>query len=279
MLWTPQNRWEKQESSVSAPAGALGTSLTPGNNTKGTWAQLISSTTNDSYGVIVHINSGFTAAAARSMLVDIGTGAAASEVVLIPDLLCEGADATERGAVTFFFPLFIPASTRIAARASVNNATVGTIRANVTLLQKPSRPELIRFGTFVRAFGVTAATSKGTTVTPGASGAEGSWTQVGSATAEDLWFWQAAFGYDDSTQTSQPHFLDLAHGDGTTKRIIYENCIVGKNSSEGTFKDSTMQILRGYCEVPSGQNIYMRMSLSSATTDTSPNGIAYGVGG
>ena len=81
-----------QESFTGRPASAMGTAVTPAVGSKGSWAQVFASLDHDTYGLLVNINSNTDSAASRNTVLDIGIGAASSEIVLIPDLIAGNAN-------------------------------------------------------------------------------------------------------------------------------------------------------------------------------------------
>lgn len=88
------------------------------NNSKGSWVELIASTTRDSHGLFVVLPSNENS---NDYLFDIGIGAAASEQVILENLL-----KSQRYSSYFYqFGLWIPAGTRLSARAqsSIIDAT------------------------------------------------------------------------------------------------------------------------------------------------------------
>jgi hypothetical protein len=113
-------------------ASTRGTTVTPGNGSKGSWAPLSASTAHDWMGLFVYAdNSTFTGFAFNTLL-DIGIGAAASEQVVIPDAFLRGMGTSQgkyKGQIQFY-PCLIPAGTRIAARAT-NDGTANNINVTV----------------------------------------------------------------------------------------------------------------------------------------------------
>lgn len=101
---------------------AVGVTVTTGvANTKGSYAQVTASLSNDIMGFVI-VKDG--APANGNYLLDIAIGAAASEQVIIPNLLFSGVSGgVAVNAIGMFFPVPIPQGTRIAARAQSNNAT------------------------------------------------------------------------------------------------------------------------------------------------------------
>jgi hypothetical protein len=116
------------------------TSIDPGGsaNTKGSYTQLTASTSAIIQALTLQVGHlGNTAPTAAFWLVDIATGAAASEVVLIPD-----SSASNPGPINGeidqrwrMFLTYIAASTRIAARAScsITDATDRLIGVGLTV--------------------------------------------------------------------------------------------------------------------------------------------------
>jgi hypothetical protein len=114
---------------ISAPTSygfdatnARGAALSWGGlNTKGSYGEITASTTDDIDVISVFMQAGGdTAMNAAAVLLDIATGAASSEVVLIPDLFYETftSESMRMSGMVYSFVLdeTIPAGTRIAAR-------------------------------------------------------------------------------------------------------------------------------------------------------------------
>lgn len=270
-------QWSVSNVDGTRPAANLGTSVTPGNNTKGSWVQLLTAIAYEAIDVEVRINSGSTSAAARDILVDIGYDPAGgtSYSVLIPDLLGScAASLTDLGECAYHFPLKIPVGSTVAARAAVNNATVGTVRVIINVKGRPAHPAMHKVGTYVVAVGITSASSSGTAVTPGTT-SDGTWTSLGSP-SKAAWYWQMGFGVNDSTMTALCYFGDLAVGDGTNFKTIIKDMLWRTDASE---RSSFYNPASG-CEkyVGTGGTLYARLQCST-TADASTSVAAYGVGG
>lgn len=107
----------------TADSGAV--SVDPGavSNTKGAYSQITASTTFPTKAVMIGIgNQADTSRAAYNWLLDIAIGAAASEVVIIPDVHVESSTQGDEMCPVWIgpIPLSLPAGTRIAARAAVD---------------------------------------------------------------------------------------------------------------------------------------------------------------
>lgn len=270
--------WQTAHGLSTRPAAAMGVSVTPGNNSKGSYATLISAgnVVNDVYGILIHINSGFTTATARDCIVDIGTDPAGgtSFGVVIPDLLgsCSG-DATF-GGHWYYFPLAIKAGSTIGARASQNGVTTA-IRVNCRIFGRPTRPELCKTGSRVTAYGITGASSNGTSVTSGTT-SEGSWTSLATNIAERNWWWQMGMGVNDSTMSALCYHADLGAGDATNKTMLIEDQLYWSDATE-RLNNSPIGVLMGETDVASGVNVYGRLQCSG-TADAGLSLAGYGLG-
>lgn len=274
-------RWQLSSYGTTRPAAAFGTAITPGTApTMSAWVNLLTgaSMVNDAYGIMININSGSTAATTRNYLVDIGIDNAGgtSYVVKIPFLM--GGHAAPynvgSGGCWYYFPLFIPRGSSIAARA-MGNVTTG-IRVFATVYGQPRRPDVVKTGSEVFSFGQTAATATGTAITLGTT-VKGSYVQVGSATSMRLWWWQAGYTCIDTTMTLAAIHLDIAGGTTTTNnKVLAQDIFVNTSASE---QINTNPLTSGcFSNLAPSSNVYIR-GISSVAADTSTSVMAYGLGG
>jgi len=281
MLETLPNEWGLIIESVAdgtRPTAAWGTSITPGNNVYGAYAQVLTATSDETFLFRITLASFFVSAASRNALVTIGIDPAGgtSYTDLISDLVAScapNAFSALPGPTVYEFPLRIPAGATVAAKASVNNATVGTGRVSIQLFGRPSRPELVKAGTFVTTFGSSPASSSGTAITPGTT-AEGAFTQIGSALTVPLWYWEFGLGINNATMANNNQHVDLALGDATNKKIVIPNGIVAETSSETLAKLTLGR--NGLGAV--GDLVYARAQTGPNAASTGMSIIAYGVG-
>lgn len=269
MLWVPQ----KGIIRVDHNAGGVGT-LTPGTSVttggtaavKGTAVTLISSTAFDAYWMtILAANYGLAATTARGCL-DILTGAATEEV-LIPNLLmgfCGGASTLGCGPKRWDFPIYVPAGSRIAAQVAGDRTAVA-MRVCVYLYGGNGYPPF-RVGSKVTTYGIGTVPA-GTSVTPGASGAEGTWTQVAAASSEDHFAFVPSMQPPTGDTTLTPikvTYMDLGIGAAT------EEALMGAEQSY-QFMVDTGEMCSGptpnfpcFQDVPSGTRLVARLSASGA---------------
>lgn len=256
------------------PASPWGTSMTPAVGSKGAWAQAIASLTDDAYGLIVCINNNAASGASRNSVVDIGIGSAGNEIVLIPDIIGGNAASyiTPGGGMWYFFPVRIPAGTRVAVRAQGTVTTAFAVAMQT--LQEPRDPSVVKAASYVEALGV-GTLPQGTSVVAGTT-AEGAWTLLGT-TAKPCWHWQVGAqitSADLSHNTGAIH-IDLAEGDGTNFNRILADAVLHTSTAElHTLINPPAG--NGY-EVPAGRNIYARAQ--SSTTAETMFITAYGAGG
>jgi hypothetical protein len=268
MLWTPKGSygWSFSSTGATRVAAAWGTSVTPGNNTMGTYAQVLSAANvaKDVFGIYIQFNSNAVSAAARDTICDIGvdTAGGSSYTVLIPTLLASCAapsiGATGSG-LNYYFPLYIPAGSTVACRASVNNATVGTLRCGIRVVGAPRHRQNMHVGTKVIAYGISAGTSTGTAVTPGTS-SEGSWTSLGTiASGDNPWYWQYGVGINQGTITAVAYSGDLGIGDGSNKAIVCEDRVWQGTTTEQWYDNGSIP---SHYQAAAGDIVYGRLQCS-----------------
>lgn len=270
------------------PGASNGTTITPGNNTYGSYATVLAgaSLTDDAYGIEIWFNSGAVDATARDGIATIGFdpaggtsfgglgGVTGNEIHHLLWSCCGDMRSISMGPVWYYFPIYIKAGTTIGCKASVNNATVGTVKCFVRLHCKPSRPELVRAGSFVRSFGALVASSCGTAITAG-TGTDGTYTQLGSALAEPLWYWEYGVGINTDTIINNCQFTDIAVGDASNKKRVISNGVSISSQLETNLKPA----MGAYGTGAIGDLVYGRMQVGDNVTLTGYSLMAYGVGG
>lgn len=271
----------------SAATSSFGTNVTTGGSvsTKGSAAELITSTPFDSYWITIIASGYASAAGASDGCFDLMVGAATEEV-LIPNLLmgeCGGDPNVGTGGTgpkIWNFPLYIPAGTRISAKAA-GRRTSTTFQVGVILLGQNGYPPY-PVGTKVTTYGMSTVPS-GTTITPGASGANGSITQVTAATTEDHFAFFPSFQItNDATMTAGNIFVGMYKGASPSESLIglgntnTSNMpyIYGVGSSETM--SGPYNPMPSFDTVPSGTRLSLRASCTSAL-DAGYNGVIHAV--
>jgi len=234
-LWIPPNALGKTESNVAVTSDATrkGTTITAGAtaHTKGAWVQLLAATDEDTYGITVRVRDVHTAATVTSYLLDIGSGPAASEVVVIEDLDCDAAPAgSEVSARSYFFPGFIPKGERVAARAqSLIVSDVSTV--GIWLHQAAEGWGMEVPSLWERLGAVTA--SHGVSVTP-ALNAFGSWTAILDPITKPYRWWHVGFDRlaDTTILVNTQVMIELGLGDTAAAVSTIGMWEFAKNSAE-----------------------------------------------
>jgi len=278
MLWVPQ----KGNLRVEHNAGTVG-SLTAGSSvttggtaaTKGTPVQLFASTSFDTYWITINAYAYANAATDSQGAMDILSGAATEEV-LIPNLLMGfcGTQALSlgRGFKTWSFPLYIPAGTRIACQAAGQRVTTAVI-VQVYLYGGDALPPF-RVGRKVTTYGM-GTVPFGTTVVPGASGAEGAWTQITASTTEPHFAFFPSFqAGTDTTLNTLAYALDLGVG-AATELEIAQTYQFPVNSDEVML--GPIPAMPAFIDVPSATRLAMRVSCSGALDVGNYNGVIHAV--
>ncbi len=277
----PTHEWGWMWSSVDGvqPASAMGDAITPTQNTTGGAYVELASTSEvafDVWEIDVCINTIGITTAARDALGTLAVDPAGGTAwVDIYDLCCGQAAnyaARDGGGVHFRLPLFIKAGSSVGMRGSVNSATLTAFNAFVKLRGRPANPELVRAGRYTEQFGVTAASSTGTSVTSGGA-SEGAWTEIGTVT-RPLWAFEFGFGCNDSAVSNNIVHVDLAVGDASSKKIILLDHPVLTSQVEGVFKPAAPILARA----AAGAKVYARYQSGAAAADTVSCAI-YGIGG
>jgi len=261
---------------TTRPNTANGTAVTPGTGAYGTYAQMVSSVTDDAYGIFINANTNFASNASRNTVVEIGIdpSGSTSYTSVVSGLVASGAsEYTRNGSgVWYYFPLFIKAGSSIAARAYGSVATA--IRVGCVLFSRPSNPAAIRKGSFIETLGVSAYT--GTSITPGGA-SEGAWTSIGTTTLRTWW---VQFGLQiattDTAWTLAAHHVDVAVGNGSSYDVIISDANFCVDSGE--YVGNPPLTAGVEWDIPAGSTMYMRVQ-SSGTPDSAYEAAVYCLGG
>lgn len=259
------------------PPSSTGQILTAGSaNVKGSWVQIASSANiaYDAYSLSLMPSNGFVSAGIRDILVDIGIDLAGgtSYTVALADLICGNAQYGQRAGKPFTFPLFIPSGASVGARMQCSTASE-TMSILARFLGQPTRPELVRAGRYSETIG-TITNSRGVSLTPGSSDAEGAWTSLGT-TSRSLWWWQIGTQISNSAKSALTYSYDLGWGDGTNITQIITNYQTRALADES--EQSFYLSAQGDGDVPAGATIYIRASCSGSP-DATVNAVAIGIG-
>ena len=245
-------------------------------HTKGSWTEIEASTVAEGNCLVIGPDGVAVDGANTSMLLDIGFGAAASEVVVIPDI--EVGAVTTAGGTSLIFPIRVPKGTRIAARtqAAITSDGIGLSIAvgRLTNFTAPAR---------VLTFGTNAANSKGTSLTaPGSLNTKGAWTEITAAVSEPLHAIVYSASLDgQSTTGTCVYAIDIGVGSAGNEQVVASG-LPGRTG--GTEAFSLFYNNSGFglpsmpvaCDIPKGARLVARYQRSAAfSISLTVHGIPY----
>lgn len=255
------------------PANTPGTAV-PENATTllyGAVTELISAANNiqDSWGIEIDVFETGASAAACEAAVDILIGGATDDV-LISSLLVGGAYAASPRS--FFFPLNIPAGVRIAAQlASVRTGITPDPTVLVTLYG--GTPPPFKTGSKVITYGSKINNARGVAITPGASGAAATATEIVASTTDPAFYLLP--GYQVSVDTTLGlawTAVGIGVGASTEERI--GTWWHGKSAAE--HQVAWLPTLGAFRNVPAGSRLTILAS-TGAAADSNQDALIYAV--
>lgn len=261
-----------QDVGVSLGTGfANGTIIAPSAtaNTKGSWTQLIASTTYDCDAMLLRLSPNPEDTAPDVLMCDIGIGASGSEHAIIPNLFFKGPQFAG-GMVQFVLPLCLPAGTRIAARSQAS-ATSSTSNFSVSLsLFSGEYVAGEGIAGFDDIIGLSGSPPNSIAVTPTPANTKTSWSQLQSSTARD---YSGLIVLVDNQAvpdtTNFPAFAtDIGIGASGSETVIVSNI-------SGLFSDKTpCTSVYVPISVPAGSRLSTRSSIGPAVLAGSKVGVA-----
>lgn len=191
----------------------------------GTYVEIDPSLSADASGVFIYIVAAISNAATdTSTLLEIATGAAASEVAW-----ATVAVGYRTGDAAVFVPGFIASGTRVAVR----------VRSAVSLQAVSAQYEFLPATKSVdppapTSMGVVTAASRGTTVTaPGSLNTKGAWTEIVASTAADFEnLYVGPQGVGGTTMSGSGVLLDIGIGAAAAETVLIGGIYLAGNASE-----------------------------------------------
>lgn len=223
-------------------------------NTKGAWAELISSTSFPASGLIVTIGYRNNA----NFLVDIGIGGAGSEIAIINNLLASAYAASESLKTgSMFFPISIPAGTRISARCQADSTSNKNCGVGVQIVGGgfvyPAP-----FST-VLTYGANAANSRGVNIDPGSSAdTKGAWIEIAASISNNLKALFVRFGDGSSARSAlKQGVLDVGIGAASSEIVLIPNIYYTFTANNMIGPDCSLLLP---VSIPSGTRLAVRAS-------------------
>lgn len=283
MLVNPHPHLSYVASNASVPGISLlnvsGTLVTSGGaNTAGTWTQIHAGLTYPSERVVFRIagirtSGDVIAATTLNAYMDIGIGPNSGAVTTLAEKLgCSNASGI--GSV-YFLPLRIPPDTPVWAR---HQNTAASAKSYVTFTAHGGNmnPGTMPTASRIVALGATTASTTGTAITPGASNAEGGWTQIVASTTEDFagLMLSPLFNVDTTLTVDLVGCGDVGVGGSGSEKVVGENitwsAMFTGNEQRASFHMPT------FIGIPAGSRITARWS-GSLTADGTNSIMVYGL--
>lgn len=266
---------------TGTPASVPGTDFDTGlNNADGSTFSVLSALGHDAHlfeiicwGVF---NSGDDGNALLDVMVDPAGGTSWTEFIsdLCVGCSMDNAASTSRLPTRYYtFPIFIAAGSSIGVRCRSSIAADNwQRRVIINVYGNPSRPEMWWCGQKVESLGINASTSRGTAVTPGASGTYSSWTTI--ATTSHHWgaMQYAVGGNNDSNMlNTRGYHFQVGYG----SQQCPGTCTVGWSTGAAETISITSLSIPIWCDIPTGTTMQVRAT-SSGTAEAC-NFALYGV--
>jgi hypothetical protein len=251
----------------------LGVTVTTGvSNADGSPIEILPALTHDVHRLVVHFASSTASGTDTATLIDIlrdpaGGSSWASFIDDLPAGFLSN-DSTVNNAVVssaayFDFPVFIPAGTSLGAQGRTAHSVARDIRVSVWAFGEPSRPEMWWCGQGVETLGANAAASKGTPVTPGASGTWGSWTDIGSPTSHRYGAIVLGLGGTDSVALARHCPFQVGHGSQPLPGWPLCSALMG--TAEGMAYVRPNGVIN--CDIAAGTQMQARATCNSTAED------------
>lgn len=236
---------------AAASSGGLQITAHASNNTKGNYGQIVASLAADCMGMVI----GMGDSASGDWLIDIATGAAASEVVIIANIHWGRQQSRQKEA--FFIPFKIAAGTRLAARCQ---CTTGGSSMDISVTFVHAWP--LSVPTVATTYGAATGDSGGVSVDPGASAnTKGAYSEITAATTGVIkWLLVCVGNQNNGAETAAGTLLDIATGAAAAEVVLIPDIHI----AAGTVADVKVpHYFSVPCDIPSGTRIAARAQSST----------------
>lgn len=265
MAWYPQNATGLNY--ISYPAGptpvGLGLTASASANTKGSYAQLVASTTFTCNSVQVVVANTITTGT-RYYLFDVATGAGGSETVVIPNIPVEGAGTATSALYAsgiWPVPLAIASGTRVALRCQGSTGSV-TMNVSMTLIAAGG----VAGVSSVTNYGSDTSTSLAVSVDPGASAnTKGSYSQITASTSSVTQWLQTMFALDHTSPANTFWLVDIATGAAASEVVLMPDLLVANAGTQAAVQPKSYDMLT---YIANATRIAVRCSCTSNTATT-----------
>jgi hypothetical protein len=250
-------------------------------HTKGANTNLLNGLAVDCFGLSIVIStnniSGFVRSSLTDILIDPAAGIGnpgSSWSVLIANLFAVSPGFEITFGTHYYFPIYIAAGTAIGA-AHQNGATSQSLHLSVRAHGKPTRPELLKYGTKVQTLGANTGSTTGTSFTSGTN-AMGSYSSSLGTLNFDAWWWQLGAAGNTAPLGDKSYLADVAVN-ATNKLLCMQDVPFQTHSLEISGKGA-MGSMPPIRHVQSGEDVYVRGACVSGAPDSTV-AVVYALGG
>lgn len=197
-------------------------------NAKGaSFTTLLAATGFEADGLLVMLDD---SAALTDYLLDIAVGGAGAEVVILSNLLISGGTGSITYGAYYYFPVKIPAGTRLSARVQASTGAA-VVRVSLLLFSQGVMPgETVGV---IDSYGLNTLTSGATSVDPGGSAnTKGLYSQIVASTNRMARFLSLSIGNQlNGVRSSQSWLVDIAIGPALGEVVIVPNLALNCSTS------------------------------------------------
>jgi hypothetical protein len=224
-------------------------------HTKGSYAELIASTSGDVSLLYVRVFGIGAAATNTATLLDIATGASGSETAIVSNIAVgAAADAGTARGIQFAVPIKIPSGTRISAR--IQSVVTGGKTASV-LVSAINASDYATAPTNVDVIGGNTANSEGISF----SGASGTWVEATASTSRAYRAVVGVFSSHDAVIANITAFCEIGIG-ASGSEVSFGSTRVGYDAGERTGLEPPNLYLFGR-NIPAGSRLAVRHDIAS----------------
>jgi hypothetical protein len=224
-------------------------------NTKGSWTQLIASSSGNTSSIVVSAAGVGATATNTATLLDIGIGASGSETVIIGDVAVGASGSTGQGVNNSFgIPFKIASGTRISAR--IQSVVAGGKTASISAF-------LMDLGNYdtaptsVDVIGADTANSKGISF----SGASGSWNEAVASTSRNYRAVCCVLSAHNSDMAGITIAWDVGIG-ASGSEVVFGNGRAAVGSNELLSNATPYNYLFG-TKIPAGSRLAVRHNIAA----------------
>ncbi len=199
-------------------------------NAKGSYTQLVASLSGSVNGFFVIVSAVTTSN--RSYLLDIATGGAGSETVIVANLPVQIGGDYHGGNFVVFVPLPISSGTRVAARCQ---SSTGSSQIFMSLLTVAGELSNLLTSAVASTYGATTGTSRGTSIDPGAvADTKGTYVQMTAATSTSnnlKWLIVLVGNQSNAAMSVATWALDIATGAAASETVVVPDLIFSSSTA------------------------------------------------